>query len=107
MDFSIKERYLLLSILPDKGDFRTMKTIQDLRTDLLFSSEEVARCKIVQDGNKLTWDTEAEEPFSITVNDLASEILATALKGLDDEKTLTADYILVYERFVKSDDETT
>jgi hypothetical protein len=64
MDFLIKERYLMLSILPTEGDFRTMRTIQELRTSLLFNSDEVIKSKIAQEGNTLTWDVTKDEPGS-------------------------------------------
>jgi len=101
MDFTLKERYLLLNALPEQGDFRTIKTIAALRDELFVSEQEVIDFKIVADGDRIIWDTTCEKPKVIDIGPIATTIIVDTLKAMDAEKKLTIDYVPLYEKFVE------
>lgn len=45
---TVEERILLLSILPSAGDYKTLKSVIDLRDSLIFDGEETAKFDIHQ-----------------------------------------------------------
>ena len=103
MNFTVRERYQLLNILPTQGDFRTIKTITGLRDDLLLSEQEVVDFNVVVDGERITWDVNSEKPKEVTIGPVATSVIVDALKALDTEKKLTVDYVPLYEKFINED----
>lgn len=101
MDFTLKERYLLLNALPEQGDFRTIKTIAALRDELLVSEQEVADFKIVADGDRIMWDTACEKPKTIGMGPVATTVVVDTLKAMNADKKLTLDYVSLYEKFIE------
>ena len=106
MKLSVSDRLTLLGVLPEAGDFRTMKTIQTLRTDLLFNEDEVKKFELKQevtDDGKIrsAWNGQTAEEVEIKIGEIATEVIVAALKELDTKKTLRAEHLAVYGRFVK------
>ncbi|KKL11469.1 hypothetical protein LCGC14_2545550, partial [marine sediment metagenome] len=46
MLLNVKQRLLLLNILPDQGDYITLKIIREQQERLSFSEEELKRLKV-------------------------------------------------------------
>jgi len=100
MLFSVKDRIMLSSILPAEGNFRTMKTIQSLRTDLLFNEEEVIEFKVKSEGSNVMWDKSAEREVDIHIGEIGNELIVESLNRLDSENKLTIDHLDLWERFI-------
>lgn len=102
MKLTVLERIRLVNILPAEGDFRTMKTISQLRDRLLFNEDEVKRLKLVTEDQQVKWNPDADgEGSEIEVGELATEIIVGQLKKMDDEKKVTVDYLPLWERFIE------
>lgn len=102
MLLEVRDRILLGNILPAEGDVRTMKTIQTLRNDLLFSEDEVKKFKIKTDDNRVTWDATVDSEVEIQVGELATEVIVAALKKLDESEKVTVELLPLYEKFIKA-----
>ncbi len=98
LKLSIKHRVLLSGILPTEGDFRTMKTIMQLRNDLFLGEDEVKEVSFEQNGSQITW--KKEKDTDISIGDLAKEVIVDALKNLDSQKKITADHVELWEMFL-------
>ncbi len=101
MDLSVRDRLILLSIIPQEGDFLTLKITRKLRESLSFSEEEHKLYKFVEAEGAISWDNSAEQVKVIPLGDKAREIIADSLRKLDKQKKLKMEHLDLYERFVE------
>ena len=100
MLLNVRDRIQLNGILPAEGDFRTMKTISQLRDSLFLSEQEVKELNFKQEDMRATWSAEKDKGVEIPVGELAHEVIVAVLKNLDSEKKLTVELLGLWERFV-------
>jgi hypothetical protein len=108
--FNVLERLFLLSgVLPQQGNFTTIKIVTRLREELSFSEEEHDRYEIksLPDGRISVAKDEKllQEVKPIQLGKRAREVIVNGLNELDRKKALTQGHILLYERFVGEEDE--
>ena len=101
MELNILERITILQILPQEGNFTTLKIVRDLQASLAPSEEEFKEFEIKQVDNMTTWNEKGREGKEITIGEKASDVVMEALEKLDKEKKLTANHISIYEKFIK------
>jgi len=99
MILTVKERLLLLNVLPREGDITTLRVVRQLREALSFSEEEHATLNFVTEGNELKWSPEASQEAEIALGKKASDVVAEVLKKLSDNKTLHEDYVSLWDKF--------
>ena len=102
MQLDIRERLVLLSVLPREGNFVTLKIARDLQDKLSFTEEEHKLYKFVQSEGRVTWDDSAQQPKEIAIGEKANDIIVEALKKLDESETLKQDHFSIYEKFVET-----
>ena len=106
MELGIHDRLILLGLLPEQGDFTTLKIVIDLRSTLSFSEEEHKEFQLKQvvgedgKGNSVQWLQEAERLKDVAFGDVGRELIVRALKDLDGKKHLTMEHMSLYERFI-------
>ena len=100
MKLNLMERLVVLQILPQEGNFATLKIVRKLQETLSPSEEEFKEFEIKQDGDQVRWNPKGLEEREIELGDKAKEIVAEALKKLDKDNKLTPQLMLVYEKFV-------
>jgi len=103
MELGVGERLVLLSVIPQEGNFTTLKVIRRLRESLSFSEEEHKQYKFVQQENIVTWDDKVEQVKEIELGEKATDIIVGALKDLDRQKKLKDEHFSLYEKFVKQE----
>lgn len=99
MVLNIAERLILLSILPQQGDFITLRIIRDLQSILSFTEEELKDFKLEKLNDGFKWDKEAEKEKEIAVGEKVFEIIKETLVKLNDEKKLTMQHFSLCEKF--------
>jgi len=100
---TVKQRINLQSILPQQGDFLTVKMIRVLREELSFSQEEHELLKLVglKDGS-VSWDGKAAEDCTKEV-EIPETIVSTikqTLEKLNAQKKITEVHLDFYEMFM-------
>lgn len=100
MELSVWERFKLLQILPEKGDFVTLKIVRKLREDLSFSEEEQAAYQFKQDGERMMWNPEANQFKEFQFGPKATSIIVEALQAVDKRKMLDDAVMVLFEKFV-------
>jgi len=106
MKVTVKERIVLLSVVPKEGDFKTLKQIRKLREDLSFSDKENKMLKFVySDNGNINWiepnkDRGKFYTKEVEISDTLMAIIVDALKMSDKQKKLNHDTFELYERFV-------
>jgi hypothetical protein len=106
MVLTVKERLLLGGLLPNQGDFTTLKIIQKLQQDLSFSEEEHKVLNFKTDAAKgfTTWNFAGEKDVQkdIIIGEKATDVIVGALKKLNEAKSLSLDIMGLYEKFIRS-----
>lgn len=99
MKFSIFERIMLMGLLPDKANYRTMLAVQELRNQLLFPEEEVADSKIVVRDGQYYWDSSKDRMKDIVIGPVATEIVEQQLQKINEEGNPHLDLVFIYDKF--------
>ena len=94
----IKERLVLLGILPETGNLLTIRIVRELREALSFSEAEYEDVQMQRDGEQIRWQ-EPENPRPIEIGAKGQEIIREALAKLDKDEKLTADHLSLCELF--------
>lgn len=102
MQLRIVDRFSLLGVLPEAGNFVTMKLIADLRSALGFSEDELKEAEIVvsPETGRVSWNGECALMKDVDIGDATKSVVSGALKKLNDENKLTAQLLDIYEQFV-------
>lgn len=104
MLLNVKQRLLLMNILPGESDYITLKVIREQQDRLGFSDEELIRLKVERDGDMYRWDEAADEPVDIEIGESARGVIKMALRRLDQEGRLKAEFLPLYEHFIEGED---
>ena len=100
MNLQVGERLVLLSTLPQEGNFTTLKIVRELRESLSFSEEEHKTYGFNQEGDMVFWDKAKDTPKDVHIGEKATDIIVDALKKLNDNKKLRNEHFTLYEKFV-------
>lgn len=132
MKLTVFERLVLQSILPQEGDFITLKLVRKLRETLAFDereikeidfktnwrcpkcqkvelSAEVIKCQdcgiYMQSAGAVTWDEEKAITVvkDVHMGDKMLALCSSTLRKLSDEKKLTEQNMSLYEKFVTAE----
>ena len=103
MNLGVKERLLILGLLPDRGNIADLRILHELEMQLSFSPEEHQQLKIRQMGPGVTtWDTKVAEGMekSFEFPDRAMEIIRDRLQSLSENNQLHKDHLAIWNLFV-------
>lgn len=100
MNLSVGERLVLMSVIPQEGDFVMLKVIRKLQEDLSFSEEEHKKYKFVQEENRVSWNDKADLNKEVEIGEKAKDIIVLALSKLNEEKKLKFEHFSLYEKFI-------
>ncbi len=101
MKLTVRERLVTLSILPQEGDFLTLKVLRKLRESLGFDESEHKLYKFVQKDGSITWDDKTIQEKEVEIGEKAQEIISNSLKELNREKKLKDEHFDIYAKFVE------
>lgn len=134
MKLTVYERLSLQSILPQEGDFITLKLVRKLREALAFSEKEIAeinfrnhwhcpscnetilsakmpkcgKCSVYMiPGGKVSWDEDKAKSVvkDVFMGNKMQALCEETLKKLSEAKKLTEDTMSLYAKFVEGADE--
>jgi len=110
MNLTVFERLNLLSILPQEGDFTSLKIIRELREDLSFNEQENEKLNFEYlNDNKVSWNKKVAKDLikDVKIGHKAESIIREELEKLDKQKKLKDIHLELYEKFVEEEaDET-
>lgn len=108
MKLLMRDRFVLLNILPQEGDVTTIKIVHRLRMELAPSEKELKDYKIQQKEGQVLWDDAVEKkrgPQEKKIGPKAYIMLQEAFKKLSDEKKLTEGHLETYMKFCDEKEE--
>ena len=108
MKLNVLERLLTLGMLPEEGNFVTLKVIRRGKMELSFSEDEIKKYKFKNvpqaDGKMGTqWDSTIEQDTEIKLGSKVISLVAEELEKLNKDEKLKEDHYTLYEKFVKED----
>ena len=96
---NIPERYLLIQIIPQTGNFETMSTIEAL-TKVLYPSEvEVKKYEIEVKENKIIWGKGAIDFVEIEFTEKQVELIVNQLEDKSEKDQLDFNQYLICKKF--------
>jgi len=101
MNLNVQERLTLVNLLPEKGNFQTMKTIEAVKDLLYPNEEEVVKFEITQTGNNISWNKEGAKELEIKLTKAQKDLLIKELESLDEKEEATLQQYQVYKKFKK------
>ncbi len=108
MQLNMRERVVLLNILPQEEDITTIKIVHKLRMELAPSEKELKDYKILQEEGRITWDDAIDKkrgPKEVKIGPKASVMIEKQFKKLSDEKKFTEGHLEVYMKFCEDEKE--
>lgn len=103
MELTIKERIVLLNILPKEGNVITLKLVRKFREALSFSETEIKEGKIKIGDGQINWDDSVLKSKDVKVEDTIKSLIVKSLRDLDQKEKLTEEHISLYEKFVEGE----
>ncbi len=95
----MRDRFVLLNILPPEGDIATIKIVHRLRQDLAPTEQEFKDYKITQNEGQVMWDDAMEQkrgPQEKKIGPKAYIMIEEQCKKLNDEKKITDGHLATY-----------
>lgn len=100
MKLSVRQRLLLLPVLPEKGSLLTIRIVRELREALSFDEGEIAELNLVQNDGRVFWDESKEgDGKEIDIGPRAQTIILDRLKELDGSQALAIDHLEICDLF--------
>ena len=97
---NIRDRMVLLNILPPTGDITTLRIVRQLREALSFSEQEHAEFGIQQAGEMICWNPGVSAEKEIEIGPKALAIIQKTLGDMNKKELLREEHVPLYERFV-------
>jgi hypothetical protein len=88
MKLNIKERLMMLELLPEKGALLTMTNKRNIIKKVDFSSEEIETFEIKQNEKGITWKNE-EKSKDVDFNSEELKLLKDSVDELDKNNSIT------------------
>ncbi len=108
MKLLMRDRFVLLNILPAEGDISTIKIVHRLRMDLAPTEKELKDYKIVQQEGQVVWDDAMEKkrgPQEKKIGPKAYILIEEAFEKLNKDKKLTEGHLQTFLKFCDEEKE--
>ena len=104
MKLNLFERLMIQQILPQEGNFATLKILNSLKMSLAPSEDEYKEYNIrtVEENgaSKIIWDIRGTEEKEIEIGEKASDIIKNSLLELDKSAKLKPEHLSICEKFL-------
>ena len=100
MKLNVKERINLMGILPTETNYATFKIINDLKSNLSFSEDELKEYEMRFEEQMIFFNPSKENEKEIKIGEKATDIIIEALEKLDKENKINENNISLYEKFI-------
>ena len=100
MLLSVKERIVLLQVLPPQGNVTNLRIIRDLEREMGFSEDETKALGLQSTEVGVKWDKEKEVEKDIAIGEIAAKLIHDAFLDLNKRNALSLEHLDVYDKFV-------
>ena len=93
MILDIKNRLLLIGMLPQQGNLSEMVDIYDLVRDLKLSEEEKGAISYIENGAYVKWDYDKDPNKDVNITSSQMDIIKKAIEKLDKENKINLEMV--------------
>jgi len=104
----MRDRFVLLNILPAEGDITTIKIVHRLKMELAPTEKELKDYNIRQEAGQVMWDDTQEKKIGEQEKKIGAKaysIIEEAFRKLNKDKKLTEGHLETYMKFSADDKE--
>jgi len=87
----IKDRIVILNILPQQGNFTTLTVKHDLVEKIKITQEEIKDLEMGEESGMIKWNVDKDIDKEFDLTDLEKKLIKDTLKELDEKKQLNDD----------------
>ena len=102
----MRDRFVLLNILPPEGDISTIKIVHRLRMELAPTEKELKDYKVTQNEGQVQWDDAMEKKRGAQEKKIGAKafsIIEEAFEKLNKDKKLTEGHLETFLKFSAED----
>jgi hypothetical protein len=99
MELSVKERLVLTSILPGRGNFKNLAEIRALREVLRITEAERVEFDLHEADGLVRWNEEKAKAKNVVLTAAGLEIIKKALEDASNQGEANESHLEVWERF--------
>ena len=102
MKLQMRDRFVLLNILPAEGDITTIKIVHRLKMELAPTEKELKDYNIRQEAGQVMWDDAQEKKIGAQEKKIGAKaysIIEEAFEKLSKDKKLNEGHLSTYEKF--------
>ena len=103
MELSIKERLVLLNVLPSQETYDNMLVLRELMGELGFNEADHDDIGLTEEDGNVSWDEKKAVLKEVSIGLVAYDLIKKGFKKLDSEKLITLDLMPTYKRFVEDE----
>ncbi len=103
MKLNVQERLILSRVVPEKGNFETMDTVEKLKEALFLSEKEVEEFELKQNDTSITWNEKGSKQKEVDLTIKGKALLMKALEELDEKEELNAQQFSIFKLFKEED----
>lgn len=93
MNLNVKERLLLLGILPQEGTLSQMVDIYELAKELKLNDDEKSQMGFIENGTYMKWDDEKDPNKDINISSDQMKIIQDTIHDLDNKHKINIELI--------------
>jgi len=101
MKLHVRDRLLLLQMLPAEGDLTMIRIVRKLREALSFTEIEHAEFQLTLKGNNYTWNPANDVGAEIEIGAKAKEIIGIGFEALNKSGKFTEAHLAIYDQIME------
>lgn len=98
MELNIRERYVLIGVIPERGNFETMSTIESIQKLLYPSEKEVKEFGIKQEAEAIRWNQKGELSVEIEFSETQLTLIKKTLETLSEKDNLSMSQYQIFKK---------
>ena len=100
-NLTIGDRFTILGMVPQEGNFATLKLLRKMRENLSLTQEEIKEYDVKQVGNDIKW-ANSVKTTEMEFCDYDTKLIQDELAKLEKDKKLKDDlHYNIYEQFME------
>jgi hypothetical protein len=101
MILSVKDRLMLLDVLPKTGDLITLQISQRAATAVSLTQDDIDTFGITSGDGAVRWDESKDTGVEVEIEPAAVDLVAKELKSMNEKRTLTIDHLGLCSKFLQ------
>lgn len=89
MELTVKDRIVMIDLLPEQGGIIDMILVKSISSKVALTAKEITDFSVKQEGNSVKWDQSKDMGVEIGFEMSEIELLKRRVQELDESKNIT------------------